>query len=241
MKIAETVTIFATIIAGLLVVGCSTTSEFTCRSDWLETGRTDGANGVAGDRIERYTQDCAEFEIVPDQVRYENGRQEGLTVYCTQENGYAVAIEDAVIFGNDPRDACPFNLTAAFRAGFGDGTLMLNSREAVADLTDNKRDLENDIRCTARQIDGDVTQLGGLRIESESNASRQARGDVTRLTANLESLELDLAAAEGRCTELAEQHQELNYRIDVTYCSIPTPAEPPRLASRFEDGCATGG
>ena len=223
------------IVACLLMGGCAGTSEFTCSSDWLETGRMDGANGIAGDRIERYVRDCEAYEIVPDQELYERGRQEGLAVYCTPENGYELALNNRW-----QRNICPFDSLPGFRAGYSDGEVMLDTRRTISDLNEAKRDLENDIACVAQEIDGGTSRLGALRADSESNASRQAREEIERLTGELERLNLDIDTAEEQCTETVNRHQALNYRIEATYCQAPvSEPPPPLLGSRFDDSCDT--
>ena len=215
--------------------GCAGTSEFTCSSDWLETGRLDGANGIAGDRIERYVRNCEAYEIVPDQELYERGRQEGLAVYCTPENGYELALNF-----QRQRNVCPFDLLLGFRAGYSDGEIMLDTRRTISDLNEAKSDLENDIRCATQEIDGGTSRFGIIRTDSESNASRQARDDVERLTGELERLNLDIDTAEEQCAEMLDRHQALNYRIEATYCQAPVSEAPPTLlVSRFENSCVT--
>ena len=234
MNAKETVYIPVVVAVCLLAVGCSSTSEFVCTSDWLETGRLDGANGVAGNRIERYVRDCAAFDVVPEQEVYERGRQEGLQVYCTQENGYALAVDSGRL-----QNACPSELAPAFRDGFRDGELMLLARQAIDNLNDDKREIENDMRCAAQEIDGGTNFLGR---GSESNASRQARGEIERLTGEFNRLELDIDTAEGQCSELVSRHQALDYRIEVSYCQATASRSPSRFRlPGLENACVTSG
>ena len=237
MHAKETVYIPVVVAACLLAVGCSSTPELVCTGEWLETGRLDGANGIAGDRIERYVRDCASYEVVPDQAAYERGRQEGLAVYCTPENGYELALNI-----QRQRNVCPFDLLPGFRSGYSDGEVMRDTRRTISNLNRNKRDLENDIRCATQEIDGGTSRLGVLRTDSESNASRQARVDIERLTEELERLNLDIDTVEEQCTEMVDRHQALNYRIEATYCHAPVSEAPPTLlGSRFENSCVTSG
>ena len=237
MHAKETVYIPVVVAVCLLAVGCSSTSEFVCTSDWLETGSRDGQNGVAGNRIERYVRDCAAFDVVPEQEVYERGRQEGLQVYCTQENGYALAVDSGRL-----QDVCPSELATAFRDGFRDGELMLLARQAIDNLNDDKRSIENDMRCAAQEIDGGTTELGILSIESESNASVQARQEIERLTGEFNRLELDIDTAEGQCSELVSKHQALDYRIEVSYCQATASRSPSRFRlPGLENACVTSG
>ena len=234
MNAKETVYIPVVVAVCLLAGGCSSTSEFVCTRDWLETGRLDGANGVAGNRIERYVRDCAAFDVVPEQEVYERGRQEGLQVYCTQENGYALAVDSGRLQG-----VCPSELAPAFRDGFRDGELMLLARQAIDNLNDDKREIENDMRCAAQEIDGGTNFLGG---GPESNASRQARREIERLTGEFNRLELDIDTAEGQCSELVSKHQALDYRIEVSYCQATASRSPSRFRlPGLENACVTSG
>lgn len=87
-----------------LSTGCVTVAEKECRVvDWGELGRTDGANGDEATHLAVHAQACARYNIPPDTLAYNAGREAGLYEYCTPDNalqqGYRGAIYHQVCAG----------------------------------------------------------------------------------------------------------------------------------------------
>lgn len=65
------------------LAGCATLSEDQCRQgDWQAIGRADGAEGRTPDYLEKHAKACDDYGIQPDAARWEQGRQQGLPLYC---------------------------------------------------------------------------------------------------------------------------------------------------------------
>lgn len=79
------------IAASLALSACATlTSDDCARGNWYEIGRMDGLHGHKGERIERHRDACRKFPP-PNEREYERGRHDGLKVYCSQQDGAALA------------------------------------------------------------------------------------------------------------------------------------------------------
>ncbi|MEK6198657.1 MAG: DUF2799 domain-containing protein, partial [Psychrobacter sp.] len=94
----------ATLIA---LSGCATTQSLTpqqCQtSNWQEVGYADGIRGRSGAYFGQYTNQCASVGgAMPNRIRWEQGRQQGLKNYCTELNAYKLGRE-----GYDWQPVCP--------------------------------------------------------------------------------------------------------------------------------------
>lgn len=80
-----------------------TTSQLECiRIDWYEYGRKDGMAGAAWSKYETYIDECRKQNAMPDYTLYENGRNYGLTLYCTKTSGF-----ESGRAGNSYEHVCP--------------------------------------------------------------------------------------------------------------------------------------
>ena len=67
----------------------SVMSEQECQiADWTSLGRQDGANGLSLEKFNQRTAQCGKFNIPPDAAAYNAGREQGLNLYCTPQNGF---------------------------------------------------------------------------------------------------------------------------------------------------------
>lgn len=111
------ITRLAAAALALLLAGCATISPEeranACRStDWLRFGLNDGKLGVpASERVDLFGE-CAEVGQPVDTVAYDTGRTQGLTEYCTAENGFRVGYE-----GRGYDGVCPPELEQDFLQG----------------------------------------------------------------------------------------------------------------------------
>ena len=72
-----------------LLCGCAVMSESECvTADWHAVGERDGRDGRVVAHLEKYYDACAQFGVYPDDEAYREGREQGLTVYCTEDSGY---------------------------------------------------------------------------------------------------------------------------------------------------------
>ena len=85
------------------VSACAELDKEACeQGDWLSIGQRDGSRGRDAAFLERHVQSCAKHGIAVDAVVWEQGRQQGLRVFCTPESQYQAG-----------RDGKPFNQICA--------------------------------------------------------------------------------------------------------------------------------
>lgn len=85
-------------------------------TDWQRYGVNDGRLGVpTSDRADQF-EDCAALGRPVDLAAYQRGRGDGLTEYCTAENGYEAGYE-----GRSYENVCPPASEQDFLQGFERG------------------------------------------------------------------------------------------------------------------------
>ncbi|MEO6697722.1 MAG: DUF2799 domain-containing protein [Gammaproteobacteria bacterium] len=93
-----------------LTSACTTLSQSEClQADWHDIGQRDGAQGYGRDRLEDHKKACAEYGVIPDPNLYWEGREAGLKIYCTAENGLEQGKTGAAY-----NHVCPAGLEPAF-------------------------------------------------------------------------------------------------------------------------------
>lgn len=107
------------VVANLLLVSaCATLDKDEClNANWELIGYEDGSKGYDATRIGEHRKACAKYGVTPDLNQYTKGRERGLKVFCTPQNGYQVGQRSAVY-----RDVCPANMRADFKKAFEYGS-----------------------------------------------------------------------------------------------------------------------
>lgn len=108
-------------VLGLLVislglVGCASISKDSCiAGNWYEIGLRDGANGFSAERRFEHEKACDKHGV-PVQVQvdeYLKGREAGVRLYCTPENGYQLGLQIDYY-----RDVCPADMKSSFQRAY---------------------------------------------------------------------------------------------------------------------------
>lgn len=107
--------------AVLTVSGCATTPSLTpqqCQSsNWQEVGYSDGIRGRSGNYFGNYANSCASVGgTMPNRMKWEEGRQQGLKNYCTELNAYKLGRE-----GYDWQSVCPLAGIEALEEAYSQG------------------------------------------------------------------------------------------------------------------------
>ena len=90
------------------LASCTTVSEEECRGgDWQAIGFQDGVDGRDTRFVENHTKACASVGVAPDIAEWEQGREEGLVVYCTPLRNYLLGRRGIVA-----KEICPAELQA---------------------------------------------------------------------------------------------------------------------------------
>ena len=132
-------------------------------------GERDGRDGRPLAHFARYYEACSQFGVYPDEDAYQDGRDLGLTVYCTEDGGYR---EGRI--GTGYRGVCPVTLEPYFLAGYNAGISVRTTLQAVYRIdydidsrSEEIRNLKGEIDALESSGDGDAAEQ-----ESESTADR---------------------------------------------------------------------
>ena len=103
------------LVANLFLSGCSTLSKADCIvMDWFELGRTDGMNGKPRSTFQERAKPCLKHGVIPDRAAYYRGNDQGLAIYCSEEQGFDLGSE-----GLPYNPVCPDD--SGFRIGYDKG------------------------------------------------------------------------------------------------------------------------
>ena len=131
------------LLVAVLLHGCASMSEAEClNADWTVVGEIDGQQGRALSVLDNYRRDCADYGIVPNTQEYLAGRESGLMLYCTRDNGYREGRS-----GTRLEADCPAALAADFQHGYRLGQDVFNSlsnlRLSADSIRSNRAELED--------------------------------------------------------------------------------------------------
>ena len=139
----------ALLFASLFAAGCATMSAEDCSgADWQTIGLTDGAQGQTLAKADRRANDCAKHGVVMDRNAYDAGRDQGLSQYCVEGNGYQLGER-----GESYNGVCVNHDEAGFLAAYEKGRELYafttaasnaSSQLAAAEARHNELDAELD-------------------------------------------------------------------------------------------------
>jgi len=177
-------------VALFAMQGCATMSQEEClASDWYAIGFEDGAQGRNADRIGKHRKACANYNVTPDLVAYQEGREKGLREFCRPQTGFAVGQR-----GQSYSGICPADLEPAFVAAYQEGKHLYSLRAQVNNTTrmlalrkEELHELEEDmVGIAAAVIDSETTneERAILLIDAKDMAFR--RGELEHEILHLE-------------------------------------------------------
>lgn len=165
----KTISTFGGLALLLLLSGCATLSETECVSgNWEQVGYQDGKSGRDSDYILRHESACIEYGVQLDRVAYAEGRQQGLTRYCTTDNGYNRGFR-----GSSPNLSCSYQQFPSYFDGYSQGLLSQLDRldleldeaykehEILTEVLRRVKDEEekNRIELELEEVDEDIDSL----------------------------------------------------------------------------------
>ena len=134
-----------------LLCGCAVMTESECATaDWHAVGERDGRDGRVVAHLEKYYDACAQFGVYPDDEAYRDGREQGLTVYCTEDGGY----QEGRI-GQGYRGVCPVTLEPYFLEGYNVGISVRRALESVHRTDYGIRSAREEIK----RLNGEIEEL----------------------------------------------------------------------------------
>jgi hypothetical protein len=197
--------------AALTVAACATLSEKDClQGDWRAIGYVDGADGRPMSRIEDHAKACQKTGVTPDMSLYVQGRDQGLTRYCTEANGFRVGRE-----GHSYAGVCPPPVEPEFLGGYADGERV---HAAESRLSSARSDLSSaDARADkrARQADGVEDELRNPKLTDEQ--TRELRDRLQRLRRERREAIEDGRRAEYAIRDAEREVDDLKARFAPRY------------------------
>lgn len=167
-----------------LLGGCAVMSESECLgADWHAVGERDGRDGRVMAHLEKYYDACAQFGVYPDDDAYRDGRERGLTYYCTEDRGY----QEGRI-GQGYRGVCPVTLESFFLEGYNVGISVRQTLESVHRLDYGIDSARHEIK----RLEERIEELESDDEESSSNEDRSAADRLKDMYRQLGRLEAEL-------------------------------------------------
>lgn len=145
--------------------------------DWHEIGRLDGEKGYDQARFQQHIKACGEYGVKPNMEIYNKGREIGLSLYCTPENGMTVGRS-----GSNYNNVCPANLERDFLKKYKIGKEMY------------------DIDSQMKQIDYDIEN-----IDKQFEDAKLSSNDRSRLRNDQRRLEREKDRLQKRMTMIEMQ------------------------------------
>lgn len=146
-----------------------------CEStDWYELGRRAGTTGQES-KLEHERKRCdGSFDITSEAV-YTNGYNNGLSEYCTADNGYSLGKA-----GSAANKVCPRPIDEAFLSAYAAGK-KVRELEIVNETLDRRISSVSEKLKTAKEKNKDpeknklMSELTGLEQERQANQRRMSQ------------------------------------------------------------------
>lgn len=191
-----------------LVSACATLDKDEClNADWELIGYEDGVKGYSAQRIGEHRKACSKHGVTPDLEKYTKGRERGLKVYCTPQNGFKVGQNSSVY-----RDVCPADMDAEFKKAFEYGGRIRAHRVEIGRFERDIAESREAIQVLQEEMD-----------LNEALIVRGARGPVERarlIRRNRELREL-IAREEDRIARSVHEIEQLKLLVDELFDKSP--------------------
>mgnify|MGYP000500814877 CR=1 FL=1 len=170
-KFLKSSLVFSGILLSLSVMsGCAAVSEDQCASgNWLERGYKDGVDGESSSRISKYADTCSEYGFSVNTTDYLRGHRDGVELYCTYENGFALGEN-----GSEFNQVCAGGIGDGFAEGYDAGREryeIYQERESLIASYNDKREKLYGIRSRYDETDlmaGDIKRLRKKEARTET-------------------------------------------------------------------------
>lgn len=184
--------------------GCASMSADECLSaDWRTVGYEDGQAGSPG-RLGDHRKACAKVGVTPDLDAYEDGRAQGLRMFCVPSRGYDIGTQGGRYGG-----VCPPDLEEAFLDALQDGRTLFGFTQAVSEIESLMNDLERDLNDDEEAIRDLEQQLIDQPGDADNrrrllDETRDYRRSAEAHRAELVELSRDLYLAERELEDYRE-------------------------------------
>lgn len=117
------------ILAGALILqGCGGgMSKDECLvADWYAIGYEDGSRGAPADTLGKHRKSCAEHGVAPHTQAYQQGRDDGLVLFCQPSKGFNLGAR-----GGGYSGVCPRALEPEFLNAYNSGRKLYELESSV--------------------------------------------------------------------------------------------------------------
>lgn len=158
------------------LMGCASMSPRECQTaDWYQRGLQDGLDGETSQRLGEHQEACSKAGVVPDGVRWQAGRQEGLKSYCTPNGAWVAGLANAGY-----RGVCADRDEPTFLRYHRAGTEVYRARQDLSQTRSRINQLEAELKKATKDEDR-------KRLRDDIGRAERER---SRLTAVVLALEL---------------------------------------------------
>ena len=195
------------ITVSMFVSACATLNKSECKNaNWRIIGMEDGSSGRLLSYIKNHRKACAEYGVTPNLNRYQQGHAEGLTQFCTGENGFVQGKR-----GRHYNGVCPIELRGNFLYGYErgrelyllQGEIDQNSRQIKKNET-----LLHDIQISINELELKLISKTGSETERHSMLQelKKQQASYTMIESETHNLELESARMQDEYEVLDSKH-----------------------------------
>lgn len=149
------------VIALFSIGACAELGREACeQGDWLTIGQRDGSRGRDASFIERHVKSCGKYGIGVDAATWEQGRQQGLRVFCTPQSQYQAGRD-----GRPFSDICAEENLPVHRAAYDKGRKYYTLTQRIEALKAKIGDLRHGALVGPRSLAGREFEAFMLRME----------------------------------------------------------------------------
>jgi hypothetical protein len=199
--------------AGALLglASCATMSADQCLAgDWTGQGYSDGASGLSMSRLSDHAEACVKHGVVPDDVAYAAGRDQGLVRYCTPANGFRAGRS-----GSGYAGVCPAWLEADFMPAYRDGQIVHEVEQALSNARSRVNSLGHELEDLDKKITGKQAEL---RADGLTDAQRdEIRSRIQEIRRERADAERDWRRAQEAVDEAERDVRDVRWRFRSDY------------------------
>ncbi len=189
------------ILFSLLISGCAAMDKSEClNAQWRSVGYEDGTKGYDASRIGEYRKSCAEYNVLPNLEEYMQGRQQGLTQWCTPSNGYYQGTRGAIYNG-----ICPEALESDFELAMSEGKAVYDYQKTIHNQESLRKRLYREYSALDEQISSMEADLVSDQVTPRRR--RILLNDIRAAERDRDLLRFDITKADFT---LNEMHRNLN-------------------------------
>jgi hypothetical protein len=191
--------VMLSVALALVFFGCATLSKNEClQADWYELGYRDGSVGAPRSLFQNHYDACLEHNVHADRAAYFEGRDEGLSAYCTYDSGFTQGRA-----GHIYKRVCPPELEPGFRAGYNKGNEIYQFESQIASLEYRLTIIEKKIHGKEEQlVSPDLSYPKRKKIRADIRDLDIEYRDVARKLRDMERMKPVMQWSDGSHLEL---------------------------------------